>query len=173
MPYDSNSGVPLSLANDDIQIVLQNNAQAQDAVVSFSIAPGASGYTPASLIFEKCGSATDFALGVFSALSGVTRLDTFQTLPAGTITTAGSAVMQFTAPVGGFYAVRMRLTAALTSGSILAYGSSSPAVAGAPNPTTLAILAGIKLSVDAYTLAMCDQTGQDYFALALGFSYTQ
>jgi hypothetical protein len=172
MPFDNNGGAPLSLANDDIQIVLQNNAQAQDAVASFSIAPSAGGYTPASLIFEKCLSASDFALGVFSALSGVTRLDTFQPLPAGTITTAGSATMQFSAPVSGFYAVRMRLVTALTTGSILAFGSSSPPVAGAPNPTTFAILSGMKLSMDAYTLAMCDQTGQDYFAIASGFSYS-
>lgn len=159
MPYGNNSGLPLTVANDAITVVLANSALSQDAQAAFTVTPYLGSYTGVTVVFEKAFTKADFDAGTWTALSGVSRLDTGVALAGNTISLPNSGSINFGVSFPpGFYAIRMRIVA-ITSGGLTVECLTAPAGSAAAQLLVQATLTNTYMK--AVALGLSFQTDTD------------
>jgi hypothetical protein len=169
------NGVALQLAGDYAYLLPSNAAPTPgpDTQGTIVASPGLlGGYgANAQLAFEKVMSFSDFQNSNWTAIQGWIPLNTGLPLATNLYTLTVSQTLNLTVPlVQGFYALRVRLAIAPTSGYVVISGSSFPAP-GIFTAAEQAMLQNLTLLSTANVLAQCDQTSQDYIQLAQGYSY--
>jgi hypothetical protein len=169
------TGVPLQVVND--YAVLFPSAAAPgagpDTQGTIVISPGnLGGYSAgAQVAFEEALTVAAFNSNIWLPIPGWIPFQSGQPLPVNTYTLTASQTLTLTLPqVQGFYALRVRLIVAQLVGAVVVSGTSFP-VSGAFTPVEAALIQQNTYLNTVAALAACDQSGQDYFAAALNFTY--